>query len=290
MRVRKGVILAAGHGTRMLPVTKAQPKEMLPLVDKPVIHYVVEEAVASGIEQIIMVTSAGKRSVEDYFDRSHVLERMLEEKEDFARLEEIRGIAEMVEMVFVRQKEQRGIGHAVLTAQSLVGEEPFALYFPDDIIVGDTPVTQQLTNVYERHGGSVLAVQRVPREEIVHYGSMTAEPVEENVFRVLSLVEKPRPEEAPSDLATVGRYVLTPDIFDALKQTKPGIGGEIQITDGLALLLKEQPVFACLFRGTRYDTGRPLGLLEASIGLALQRPELAPQLKNYLRSLNLGDG
>jgi UTP--glucose-1-phosphate uridylyltransferase len=274
----------------MLPVTKAQPKEMLPLVDKPVIHYVVEEAVASGIEQIIMVTSAGKRAVEDYFDRSHMLERMLEEKEDYARLEEIRGIAEMVEMVFVRQKEQKGIGHAVLTAQSLVGDEPFALYFPDDIIIGETPVTRQLINVYERHGGSVLAVQRVPREEIVHYGSMAAEPIEEGVFRVLSLVEKPRPEEAPSDLATVGRYVLTPGIFDALKQTKPGVGGEIQITDGLALLLKEQPIFACLFSGTRYDTGRPLGLLEASIGLALERPELAPQLRDYLRSLDLGDG
>jgi len=289
MRVRKGVILAAGHGTRMLPLTKAQPKEMLPLVDKPVIHYVVEEAVASGIEQIVMVTSGGKRAVEDYFDRALVLERALEEKGEHERLAEVRAVSEMADMVFVRQKEQKGIGHAVLTAQSVIGDEPFVLFFPDDIIVADPPATRQLIDVYERHGGSVLAVQRVPHEEIVHYGSMAAEPIEENVFRVLSLVEKPRPEEAPSDLATVGRYVLTPDVFPALKRTKPGVGGEIQITDGLALLLEEKPIFACLFRGTRYDTGRPLGLLQASIELALQRPELAPQLKDYLRSLDLSD-
>jgi UTP--glucose-1-phosphate uridylyltransferase len=287
MRVRKGLILAAGHGTRMLPITKAHPKEMLPLVDKPVIHYVVEEAVASGIEQIIMVTSAGKRAVEDYFDYAPVLERALQEKGDHARVSEMRGIAEMAQMVFVRQKEQKGIGHAVLTAESLIGDEPFALYFPDDIIVGDPPVTRQLIDVYERHDGCVLAVEQVPHEEISHYGSMAVEPLEDNVFRVRALVEKPRPEEAPSDLGIVGRYVLTPDIFDALKETKPGVGGEIQITDGLALLLKEKPIFACRFQGKRYDTGRPLGLLQASIALALLRPDLAAQLKDYLRSLDL---
>lgn len=289
MHVRKGLILAAGHGTRMLPVTKAGPKEMLPLVDRPVIHYVVEEAVASGIEHIIMVTSSGKRAVEDYFDRSPVLERALEEKGEHARLAELRGIAEMADMVFVRQKEQRGIGHAVLSAERVIGNEPFALYFPDDVIVADPPATQQLIDVYERYQGCVLAVEEVPHEEISHYGSMAVEPLEDTVYRVLSLIEKPKPDEAPSDLGIVGRYVLTPDIFDALRETKPGVGGEIQITDGLALLLKEKPIFACRFRGKRYDTGRPLGLLQASIELALQRPEIAPQLRDYLRSLDLGD-
>ena len=287
MHVRKGLILAAGHGTRMLPITKAGPKEMLPLVDRPVIHYVVEEAVASGIEHIVMVTSSGKRAVEDYFDRAPALERALEEKGEHERLAEVRGVAEMADMVFVRQKEQRGIGHAVLIAQHVIGNEPFVLYFPDDIIVADPPATRQLIDVYERHEGCVLAVEKVPHEEISHYGSMAVEPLEDNVFRVLSLVEKPKPEEAPSDLGVVGRYVLTPDIFDALKETKPGVGGEIQITDGLALLLREKAIFACRFHGKRYDTGRPLGLLQASIDLALQRPELAPQLKDYLRSLDL---
>ncbi len=287
MRVRKALILAAGHGTRMLPITKASPKEMLPLVDRPVIHYVVEEAVASGIEHIVMVTSSGKRAVENYFDRAPALERALEEKGEHERLAEVRAVAEMADMVFVRQKEQRGIGHAVLTAQHVIGNEPFVLYFPDDIIVADPPATRQLIDVYERHEGCVLAVEKVPHEEISHYGSMAVEPLEDNVFRVLSLVEKPKPEEAPSDLGVVGRYVLTPDIFDALKETKPGVGGEIQITDGLALLLKEKAIFACRFHGKRYDTGRPLGLLQASIDLALQRPEFAPQLKDYLRSLDL---
>jgi UTP--glucose-1-phosphate uridylyltransferase len=287
MHVRTGVILAAGHGTRMLPITKAGPKEMLPLVDKPVIHYVVEEAVASGIEHIVMVTSAGKRAVDDYFDRAPALERALEEKGEAERLAEVRLVAEMADIIYVRQKEQRGIGHAVLTARHAIGNEPFVLYFPDDVIVGDPPATRQLIDVYERHQGCVLAVERVPRQEISHYGSMAVEALEEDVFRVLSLVEKPRPEEAPSDLGIVGRYVLTPDIFEALKETEPGIGGEIQITDGLALLLKEKPIFACRFHGKRYDTGRPLGLLQASIDLALQRPELAPQLKDYLRSLDL---
>jgi UTP--glucose-1-phosphate uridylyltransferase len=287
MRVRKGLILAAGYGTRMLPVTKASPKEMLPLVDKPVIHYVVEEAVASGIEQIVIVTSAGKRAVENYFDYAPALERALEEKGDLARRDEMRGIADMAEMVFVRQKEQKGIGHAVLAAESVICGEPFVLYFPDDIIVAESPVTRQLIDVYERHDGCVLAVEQVPHEEISHYGSMAVEPLEDDVFRVRALVEKPRPEEAPSDLAIVGRYVLTPDVFDALHETKPGIGGEIQITDGLALLLKTHPVFAYRFQGKRYDTGRPLGLLQASLELMLRRPDLGPQLRDYLRSLDL---
>ncbi len=287
MRVRKGLILAAGYGTRMLPVTKASPKEMLPLVDKPVIHYVVEEAVASGIEQIIIVTSAGKRAVEDYFDYAPVLERALEEKGDLARRDESRGIAEMAEMVFVRQKEQKGVGHAVLMARSVIGDEPFVLYFPDDFIIADPPVTRQIINVCTRYDGCVIAVEQVPHEGIGAYGSLAVELLEDNVYRVRGLVEKPKPEEAPSDLAVVGRYILMPDIFPALSETKPGFGGEIQLTDGLALLLREKPIFAYRFQGKRYDTGRPLGLLQASLELMLRRPELAPQLKAYLKSLDL---
>ena len=287
--VRKGVILAAGHGTRLLPATKVVPKEVLPLVDKPIIHYVVQEAIDSGIEQIIMVTSAGKRAVEDYFDRHPTLERALSEKGDVDRLEEIVGITKMADIVFVRQKEQRGIGHAVLTARAAIGDEPFVLYFPDDIIVSDIPVTRQLIEVYERHQGCVLAVQQVPHEDIVHYGSIDSEPLEERVYRVRHIVEKPEPSAAPSDLGTVGRYVLTPDIFPALRETKPGIGGEIQLTDGLAILLQSHPLFACQFTGRRYDTGRPLGLLQASLEIALRRPDTGPPLRRYLRALDLGD-
>lgn len=286
--VRKGVILAAGHGTRLLPLTKAVPKEVLPIVDRPVIQYVVQEAVDSGIDQIVMVTSAGKRAVEDYFDRSPALEQALAEKGDTERLKEIIDVTEMAEMAFVRQKEQRGIGHAVLAARSLIGDEPFALYFPDDIIVADVPVTRQLIDVYERHHGCVLAVQDVGRDEIVNYGSIDPEPLEERVFRVRRIIEKPDAASAPSTLGTVGRYILTPDVFPALERTKPGLGGEIQFTDGVALLLESCPVFACQFTGRRFDTGRPLGLIQASIEIALQRPDLGPQLRRYLRSLDLG--
>ena len=289
MRVRKGVILAAGHGTRLLPATKAQPKEMFPLVDRPIIQYVVEEAVASGLDQIIMVTSSGKRAVEDYFDRHPSLEQALSDKGDVDRLAEIVDVTKMADIVFVRQKEQRGIGHAVLTARAAIGDEPFALFFPDDIIVSDIPVTRQLIEVYERHQGCVLAVQHVPHEDIVHYGSIDSEPLEERVYRVRHIVEKPEPSAAPSDLGTVGRYVLTPDIFPALRETKPGIGGEIQLTDGLAILLQSHPLFACQFTGRRYDTGRPLGLLQASLEIALRRPDTGPPLRRYLRSLDLGE-
>ena len=286
--VRKGVILAAGHGTRLLPATKVVPKEVLPLVDRPIIQYVVEEAVASGLDQIIMVTSSGKRAVEDYFDRAPALERHLAEKGHDEWLEEIVRVTKMADIVFVRQKEQRGIGHAVLTARAAIGDEPFALFFPDDIIVSDIPVTRQLIEVYERHQGCVLAVQHVPHEDIVHYGSIDSEPLEERVYRVRHIVEKPEPSAAPSDLGTVGRYVLTPDIFPALRETKPGIGGEIQLTDGLAILLQSHPLFACQFTGRRYDTGRPLGLLQASLEIALRRPDTGPPLRRYLRTLDLG--
>ena len=288
MAIRKAVILAAGHGTRFLPATKAVPKEMLPLVDKPVIQYVVEEAVAAGLHHVTIVTAGPKRSVEDHFDRNPELEQLLESTGKEAELREIRRVADLADMSFVRQKERRGIAHAVLMAHHVVGEEPFALFFPDDIIVSDVPAIRQLMAVHERHGGSVIAVQRLPRQEVVHYGVITPEPVEERVYRVRGIVEKPSAEEAPSELTTVGRYVLTADIWPLLERTPPGANGEMQLTDTLAMLLEAgHPLFACEFEGERFDTGRPLGLLEASVALALRREDSGPALKRYLRSLSL---
>ena len=288
MAIRKAVILAAGHGTRFLPATKAVPKEMLPLVDKPVIQYVVEEAVAAGLRHVTLVTAGPKRAVEDHFDRSQELEQLLEATNKSAELGEIRGVAQLAEMAFVRQQERRGIAHAVLMARRVVGDEPFALFFPDDIIVTAVPAMRQLIDVHEKHGGSVIAVQRLPREEVVHYGVIAAEPLGDGVHRVRAIVEKPSLEEAPSDLATVGRYVLTADVWPLLERTPPGANGEMQLTDTLAMLLEAgQPLFACEFEGERFDTGRPLGLLEASLALALRREDTGPALKRYLRSLSL---
>lgn len=287
MNVRKAVILAAGHGTRLLPATKAQPKETLPLIDKPIIQYAVEEAAASGLEQVIIVTSAGKRAVEDHFDRSLDLERALEKKGDLQRLEEMRSISDLADIAYVRQHEQRGIGDAVLTVRSWVRDEPFVLFFPDDVIVSEVPAARQLIDVYQAHGGSVLAVEEVPPQEVKSYGIVGGEPLGEGVYQVRNVVEKPEPEEAPSNLGIVGRYVLTPEIFEVLTRTPPGVGGEIQITDGLALLLRDQPMFAYRFQGRRYDTGRPLGLLQASVELALQRPDMATEFRRYLRGLDL---
>lgn len=285
MGIRKGVILCAGHGTRLLPASKAQPKETFPLVDRPVIHYVVEEALDSGLDQIIMVTSATKRALEDYFDRAPALEKALEEKGDAERLRAVVDAAEMTDVVFLRQKEQKGIGHAVSLTEQIICDEPFVLFFPDDVILARTPVTRQLIDVHERYGGSVLAVQRVPEGEVESYGVIDGEPVSERVFRVRGLVEKPKPHDAPSDLGIVGRYVLTPHIFEALRGTSPGVGGELQITDAIANMLRQQPVFACEFEGKRFDTGRPLGLLQASIEIGLLHPEIGPQLRQYLRDL-----
>lgn len=285
MKVRKAVILAAGYGTRFLPVTKAVPKEMLPLVDRPVIHYIVEEAVAAGLEHIVMVTSGSKRAIEDYFDRDADLEQALRQKGDETTLRQVRSLAEMADIAFVRQKERRGIGHAVLMARRTVGEEPFALFFPDDVIVSAVPAIRQLLDVYERHGGSVLAVQRLPRQEVVHYGVIAPEPLEERVYRVRGIVEKPRAEEAPSELAAVGRYVLSAQVWPLLERTPRGVNGEIQLTDTLAILLKEgHPLYACEYEGERFDTGRPIGLLKASASLALRREDMGPELKAYLRS------
>jgi UTP--glucose-1-phosphate uridylyltransferase len=291
VNVRKAVILAAGYGTRFLPATKAIPKEMLPLVDRPAIQHVVEEAVRAGLEQIIMVTAATKRAVEDHFDRDRDLEQWLEQKGNAPQADEMRRLAGLADIVCVRQKERLGIGHAVLMARSLVGDEPFALFFPDDIIESAVPAIKQLMDVFYRHGGSVLAVQRVPREEIHHYGVIEPKPLEERVYQVLGIVEKPPASEAPSDLTVVGRYVLTPAIFPILASTPPDAkaGGEIQLTDGIARLLGEEPVFACRYEGERFDVGRPLGLLKASLSMALARPDLGPELRRYLRELVAGE-
>ena len=289
LHVRKAVILAAGYGTRLLPATKAQPKEALPLVDKPIIQYTVEEAAASGISQVVIVTSAGKRAVEDHFDRSFELETTLREKGDMARLNEILQISELADIVYVRQREQKGIGHAVLQAKDVVGDEPFALMFPDDVLVAETPVTKQMIDVFEDRGGSVIAVQEVSDADVESYGIVGGEAIGGGVVRASVLVEKPALAEAPSRLGIVGRYVLTPEIFGILATTAPGVGREIQLTDGLATLMKSQSVFAYQFEGRRYDTGRPLGLLAAAIEIGLRRADIGPGLRAFLRTLPLDD-
>ena len=287
MKIRKAVVTAAGWGTRFLPATKSQPKEMLPLVDKPIIQYVIEEAVASGLEQIIIVTALGKHAIENHFDRSFELEHFLGQKGDERPLREVQRISELASICYIRQKEQLGLGHAVSIAQDLIGNEPFALFLPDDIIEAEVPAMKQMLQVHDRYGCSVVAVETVPPEKTTAYGIISPEQVEERVYQVLGLVEKPEPEEAPSDLGIVGRYILTPEIFSVLKETSPGKGGEIQLTDGLRLLLKQQAIYAYRFQGTRHDTGTPLGLLKASVELALHCPDLASEFKEYLRKLDL---
>jgi UTP--glucose-1-phosphate uridylyltransferase len=286
MKVRKAVILAAGYGTRLLPATKSVPKEMLPLVDRPVIQYIVDEAVAAGIEQIIMVTSSSKRAVEDFFDREFQLEAVLEEAGKHDLLDAVKRPAD-VSMAFVRQKERKGNGHAVTITRELVGDEPFAIYFPDDVIVSDVPAIRQLIEVFDRFGSTVLAVQQVAREEVVQYGVIEPKEVEPRIYEVRRVVEKPSVEEAPSNLTTVGRFVATPELFDVLAETPPGRAGEIWLMDAFDRLIARQPVYACEYEGLRFDCGRPLGLLQASIHLALQREGLGQDLRNYLRSLTV---
>ncbi|MCI0777250.1 MAG: UTP--glucose-1-phosphate uridylyltransferase GalU [Chloroflexi bacterium] len=287
MKLRKAVILTAGYGTRLLPATKAQPKAILPIVDKPTIQYAVEEAVASGLDEIVIVMSAGQHVIEDHFDRSWDLERALEAKGDQARLEQLRSISDLADIAYVRQQEQRGIGDAVLTTRHIIGREPFVLFFPDDVIASETPVAKQLVDTFHERGGSVIAVEEVAREDIESYGIVDGEPIDDRVYKLRGLVEKPKLEDAPTNLGIVGRYALTPEIFDVLEETPPGKAGEIQITDGLGLLLKRQPMFALQFEGRRYDTGRPLGLIKASIELALARDDVGPGLREFLRSLDL---
>ena len=285
MKVRKAVIIAAGRGTRFLPVTRSQPKEMLPLVDKPLIQYAVEEAINSGIEQVIMVTARGKQAIDDYFDRCFELEQFLEQKGETELLRQMQELSNMVDICYVRQKEQLGLGHAILTAKDIIGKEPFAVILPDDIIDSDVPSLKRMIEVYEEYGAGVIAVERVSDENIRKYGIIEPRQVSEGVYQVLSLVEKPELAQAPSHLGIVGRYILTPEIFDVLMVTPPGKGGEIQVTDGLQLLLKQQALYAYELGGVRYDTGTPLGWLEATVALALKRDDIGPELREYLRKL-----
>jgi UTP--glucose-1-phosphate uridylyltransferase len=284
MKVRKAVITAGGWGTRFLPVTRSQPKEMLPLINKPLIHYAVEEAINSGIEQVILVTALGKNAIEDYFDRSFELEYFLGQRGETELLEEMRKISNMVNICYIRQKEQLGLGHAILATADVVGREPFAVLLPDDIIDSKVPALKQLLTVYERYQTNVVAVERVSEQDTVKYGIVEPKKISERLHQVLSLVEKPEPPDAPSNLGIVGRYILMPEVFDTLKVTRPGKKGEVQVTDALQLLLKEQKIIACEFEGVRYDTGTPQGWLEATIALALSHPDLGPQLREYLRN------
>jgi UTP--glucose-1-phosphate uridylyltransferase len=288
MSVRKAVFPAAGLGTRFLPATKAQPKEMLPLVDKPTIQYVVEEAVASGISQIIIVTGRGKRAIEDHFDASFELEYYLNDRKKLDELAQIKTISELAEVSYVRQKEPLGLGHAILCARALVGDEPFAVFLGDDIIGGAaTPCMRQLLDVYEKYDGPVIGVERVPRDRIHQYGVIAATPKGGNVYEITDLVEKPSAAEAPSDLAIIGRYVLTPDLFDILARTAADARGEIQLTDALRTLRRQRPMYAVEFEGKRYDTGDKLGFLKATVEFALARPDLGEPFRAYLASLQL---
>ncbi len=292
VKVRKAVFPAAGLGTRFLPATKAQPKEMLPIVDKPIIQYGVEEALHSGIQNIIIVTGRGKSAIEDHFDVSFELEYLLESRGKKDLLAIVHGISDMINVSYVRQKEALGLGHAVLRASELVGEEPFAVVLADDVIDAETPCLRQLLDVYSFFMAPVLAVMEVPPDSISSYGAIDAEPIAHNgstdrVYRIRDLVEKPKPSEAPSNLAIIGRYVLTPEIFGSLNAIDPGSGGEIQLTDALRHLLRSRPIYAYRFDGTRYDAGDKLGFLRATVELALRRHDLGGKFREYLKGLNL---
>jgi UTP--glucose-1-phosphate uridylyltransferase len=280
--VSKAVIPAAGLGTRFLPATKAQPKEMLPVVDKPAIQYVVEEAVRAGIRDILIITGRGKRSVEDHFDRSFELEHYLEVDGKFDQLKEVRAIAEMADIHYVRQGEPLGLGHAVAAARQHVGHDPFVVMLGDDIMVEESTVLADMVGVYERYGRSVVALKEFPRAEISSYGCVAPETVDDALVRVLDIVEKPRPEDAPSTLAVMGRYVFTPEIFDAIDRVQPGKGGEIQLTDAMALLLQEQTIYGYVFEDGRYDIGKKLDYLRATVELAIERPDLGPEFAAFL--------
>jgi UTP--glucose-1-phosphate uridylyltransferase len=291
MRVRKAVFPAAGWGTRFLPATKAQPKEMLPLVDKPVIQYAVEEAVAAGIEQVIIVTSSQKRAIEDHFDLSFELEHLLEEKGEIEKLRQVRHISDLAQIAYVRQKEQLGLGHAILMTKDLIGHEPFAVLLPDDVVVADRPAIGQLIHAYEQTHSTTVAVMEVPAAEVSRYGIVAAERAESDrdsgrLRRMTGIVEKPPTKDAPSSLAVIGRYILTPKIFEKLEQTQRGAGGEIQLTDAIEALMEEQSVYAYEFEGTRYDAGTTMGWLQATVDIALQRPDLANEFRAHLRSLD----
>ena len=282
MKVRKAVIPAAGLGTRFLPATKAQPKVMLPVIDVPAIQLVVEEAARAGIDDVLIVTGRGQREIEDHFDRNLELERFLEEKQKFDELKRIRQIAELAEVHYIRQKEALGLGHAVSLAQAHVGDEPFVVMLGDDLIHPNKPLLAEMLRAHETFGRSVVAAMEVSKKDIGLYGCIEPEPFEENLVRILSIIEKPAPEEAPSNLAAIGRYVFTPEIFAALRRTTPGRGGEIQLTDAINLLAQEQAVYAYRFEGGRYDVGNPLDYLKATVELASEREDLGAGFRTWL--------
>ncbi|MSQ28102.1 MAG: UTP--glucose-1-phosphate uridylyltransferase [Dehalococcoidia bacterium] len=280
-----GVILAAGWGTRLLPATKSVPKEMLPLVDRPLIHYTLQELVDSGITHTVVVTARGKEAIQSYFDSLPELEQLLAERGNSELLDSVHAIVAACNLTYVRQAQQLGIAHAVYAARRAIGHHPFVLCFPDDVIAGESPVAGQLLSVHRRFGASVLAVERVPLDQIGRYGVVQVEPAGNRLFRVTGLVEKPKPQDAPSDLAIVGRYVLTPGIFEAIEGIAPGANGELQITDAIQRLLASEPVYAYAFEGERFDTGNPLGYLRSAVALALKRPSLAAEARVMLLDL-----
>lgn len=285
MNVKKAIIPAAGLGTRFLPATKAQPKEMLPIVDKPTIQYIIEEAVASGIEEILIITGRNKRAIEDHFDKSIELELQLENTHKTELLEMVRGISNMVDIHYIRQKEPKGLGHAISCAKTFVGNEPFAVMLGDDVVDSEVPCLKQLINCYNEYKTSILGVQQVPKENVCKYGIVDGIHIEDRVYKVKGLVEKPSIEEAPSDIAILGRYIITPDIFDILENTPPGKGGEIQLTDALGILIKNQAMYSYCFEGRRYDVGDKLGFLQATVEFALKRDDIKEPFLKYLKSI-----
>jgi UTP--glucose-1-phosphate uridylyltransferase len=289
-KVRKAVFPAAGLGTRFLPATKAVPKEMLALVDKPIIQYGVEEALAAGCDQIIVITGRGKSAIEDHFDISYELETELERRGKQQLLDEVRAISGMINVAYVRQKKAMGLGHAVLMARELVGDEPFGVILPDDIIDAQVPCLKQMIDIYNETGSSVLATQEVEGKAISAYGVLDATPAGKHdgrLYEVKNMVEKPKPEDAPSNLAIIGRYILTPTIFEMLEATEPGKGGELQLTDGIKALLKHEKVYGYTFEGTRHDTGDKLGMLKATVEFGLKREDLGEDFRDYLKTLDL---
>ena len=285
MKVKKALITAAGWGTRFLPITKSQPKEMLPLLNKPLLQYSVEEAIACGAELIVIVSSRGKRSIEDYFDRHSELERLLEHSGQTELLREVQRPCEMADICYVRQKEQLGLGHAVLTAKRIIGNEPFMLFLPDDLFQQRERVVQNMVQIYEQTQGSVVAVKRVSRVEVSRYGIINPKYITDRVHRIMGLIEKPKAENSPSDLAIMGRYVLSPEIFDALENTPPGRNGEIQLSDALQSLLPYHPVYAYEFEGDRYDTGTLPGWLETMVSFALEDPRIGPNFRERVTAM-----
>ena len=282
--VRKAIIPAAGLGTRFLPATKSQPKEMLPIVDKPTLQYIIEEAIASGIEEILIVTGRNKKCIEDHFDRSVELELELENKGKKEMLEMVQNISNMVNIHYIRQKEPKGLGHAVHCAKSFIGDEPFAVLLGDDIVDAETPCLKQMINAYDEYKTTILGVQEVARENVNKYGILDVKHIEDRVYKVKDMVEKPAVDDAPSNIAILGRYIITPEIFNILENQEPGKGGEIQLTDALQTLAKKEAIYAYNFEGRRYDVGDKLGFLEATVDFALKRPELRDDFISFLKS------